>query len=228
MTRWATIRHLVVRTVLALFIYNTSAWLVGKVAYGIEYLLAWLGDASLWNVLHAHPFAKSVGVGIAAGFIPFQLWLTLSGFIRAEVPEFLEKLNLERMKSWMVVLYSPILAISVLGWVDDWIAMRARTMTVLQDSSTMPVWRMFDGFFSTNCRNVSDYRLDLWTDNFAFQCTMHVLIISTFLTAAGYSLTPWIKSRIPRKTWTEDLTIEEAAQAESDPLNSHNSKEKAQ
>jgi hypothetical protein len=220
MIRWPAVRRLVVRTVLALFIFTTSAWLVGRAVYAIEYFLAWLGAADLWRVLHAHPLARSIGVGFAAGLIPLQLWLSVSGFIRADVPESLRKLELEKMKSWMFVLYSPILMASLFLWAHDWIAMHARSVTVLQDSSAAPVWRLFEGFFSTNCRNVDDIRLDLWTDNFALQCSTHVTMISIFLMAAGYSIAPWIRSRVPEKSWAESPAGDEVDQEKSQLSNS--------
>jgi hypothetical protein len=228
MFSWPAIRRLVIRTVFALFICSSSVWLVGKAIYAAEYFLARLGTPDLWRVLHAHPFTKSIGAGILAGLIPLQVWLTLSGFIRAEVPGFLRKLDLEGMKPWMVLIYSPFLGIAIFEWCMDWAALHARTITVLRDSSTRPVWQMFEGFFSTNCQDASDIRLDLWTDNFTLQCSVHILMISAFLTAVGYSLAPWIRSRVPQKDWTERPVSGETNQEEADSTNSPTSNEQAQ
>jgi hypothetical protein len=100
-------------------------------------------------------------------------------------------------------------------------------MTILQDSTAMPVWRMFDGFFSESCRNVSDNRLDLWNDNFRMQCNVHVLTISMLLMAAGYSLAPLIRSRIPDESWAEDEAIGETTQQEDDITDPITTDEKA-
>jgi hypothetical protein len=227
MFSWHSIPRLTVRALFAVFIFNSSAWLVGRTVYVAEYLLAEVGAPEWWRILHAHPFGRSIAVGILAALIPLQLWLTLSGFIRASVPEFLEKLQLDRMKPWVVVLYSPIFAVALVGWIVAWFAMRARTMTILQDSTAMPVWRMFDGFFSESCRNVSDNRLDLWNDNFRMQCNVHVLTISMLLMAAGYSLAPLIRSRIPDESWAEDAAIGETTQQEDDITDPITTDEKA-
>jgi hypothetical protein len=75
--------------------------------------------------------------------------------------------------------------------------MHSKRVTVFQETSSVPpISTIFEGFFSTNCRNVSDVRLDLWGDNFLFRCTIHVLLISAFLTTAGYSLAPVIRAHL--------------------------------
>jgi hypothetical protein len=213
-------RRLIVRVVFSLLVYNTSVWLVGRTANAAAYLLAKAGTPELWDLFHGHPFAKSMGIGIIAGLIPFQLWLTLSGFIRVEVPEFLRKLELDQMKLWIILFYSPILVMALVEWVVDWFAMHSRTLSVLQDSSSMPIWRMFDTFFATSCRNIFDIRLDLWTDNFAYQCAIHVLMISAFLMATGYSIAPSLRSQLLRRVWVEHPATVEVAQDEAEPTKS--------
>jgi hypothetical protein len=88
------------------------------------------------------------------------------------------------------------MALALLQWVIDWNAMHSKGVTVLQESSSMPISAIFEGFFSTNCRNVSDVRVDLWTDNFRYQCAIHVMQISIFLTAAAYSLAPFARAHL--------------------------------
>jgi len=131
-----------------------------------------------------------------AGLIPLEVWLSVSGFFSVNIPEFLRKLDLERMKVWIVALYSPIMILALLNWLIDWYAIYSKRVTVLAEGSPVPISTIFDGFFSTNCRNVSDSRLDLWSDNFLFHCTIHIQLISAFLMAAGYSLAPVIRARL--------------------------------
>jgi hypothetical protein len=132
--------------------------------------------------------------GLFAGFIPLEVWLSVSGFFSADIPEFLKKLDLERMKIWVAAFFSPIMIVALLGWISDWHAMHSKRATVLQESSSAPISTIFQGFFSTNCKNVSDVRLDLWSDNFSFHCATHIQLISIFLTASGYSLAPVIRA----------------------------------
>lgn len=221
-------QRLIVRVISSLLVYNTSVWLVGKISNAVADLLAKAGTPELWDFFHVHPFAKSIGIGIIAGLIPLELWLNISGLIRVEVPEFLRKLELDRMKPWIVLLYSPVLVMAIAGWVIDWFAMHSRTLSVLQNSSSISIWGMFDGFFSTSCRNVFDNRLDLWTDNFALQCAMHVLMISIFLMAAGYSIAPSIKSQLLKRAWAEHPATEDVTQEETQPTNSVTPNEQTQ
>jgi len=218
-------KRLVVRVVLALFIYNSSVWLIGKLTFAVSYLLAKSGAPELWSLLAEHPFAKSIAVGIGAGLIPFELWLTLSGLIRAEVPKFLRELELDQLKRWLVVIYSPVLALAALAWVHDWSEMNSKNRSVFQFSSPMPVSHMFDGFFATNCGIVYDNRLSLWPDNFYFHCSFHVLMISTFLMAAGYSLTPSIISALPSRGDNAPPVTGNVAHDEVEPTNSVSSNE---
>jgi len=131
-----------------------------------------------------------------AGLIPLEVWLSVSGFFSVNIPEFLRKLDLERMKVWIVALYSPIMILALLNWLIDWYAIYSKRVTVLAEGSPVPISTIFDGFFSTNCRNVSDSRLDLWSDNFLLHCTIHVRLISAFLMTAGYSLAPLIRAHL--------------------------------
>jgi hypothetical protein len=154
------------------------------------------GSPELWDVLHQHPFGRGIVTGLLAGLIPLEFWLSVSGFFSAEIPEFLKRLDLERMKVWIAAIYSPIMILALLTWLIDWYAIYSKRVTVLAGGSSVPISTIFDGFFSTNCRNVSDSRLDLWSDNFLFHCTIHIQLISAFLMAAGYSLAPVIRARL--------------------------------
>ncbi|HTB95786.1 MAG TPA: hypothetical protein VK716_02160 [Terracidiphilus sp.] len=211
-------RWLIIRILLAFFIFNTTAWLLGRAFYAASYLLARNGAPELWEVLHQYPFGKSIAIGLLAGLVPFELWLIASGFIRREILDFLAKLELDRMKPWLVVMYSPVLFMAIADWVMDWNAMHSRTISVLGDSPTMPIWKIYEGFFSTTCQNLNlgDHRLDLWNENFTYQCTVHVLTLSTFIMAAGYSIAPFLKSRLPDKEWAKPQEIDFEAKVEAE------------
>ena len=166
-------------------------------------------------VLRQHPFSSGVLIGLVSGLIPLDFWLSVSGFFRADILEFLKKLDLEEMKKWVFVIFSPFMIMTVLDWVIDWHAMHSRQLTVLSNSSSMPISTMFDGFFSTNCRNVSDVRLDIWTNNFDYQCSVHILWVSSLLTAAGYSLAPWIRAHLQP---TQMIDLDEPVAESSDAI----------
>ena len=197
-------KRLFLRVIVCVFVYTTSVWVLGRTASALAYLLSKAGSPELWEVLHQHPFGRGIVTGLLAGLIPLEVWLSVSGFFSAEIPEFLKKLDLERMKVWIVALYSPIMIMVLLTWLIDWYAVHSKRVTVLQESSSVPISTIFEGFFSTNCRNVSDSRLDLWSDNFLFHCTIHIRLISTFLMAAGYSLAPVIRAHLQPTPVTED------------------------
>jgi hypothetical protein len=221
-------RHLVIRIVFALLIFNTSAWLIRRMANVVAYFLAKGGTPDLWNLLRDHPFGTSIAIGVLAGLIPLEIWLAISGLVRAEVPELLRKLDLDQMKRWTVVLYSPVFAMTLFSWVHDWFAMRSKFQSVLQANSPMPISRMFEGFFASNCRDVYDNRLNLWTDNFAFQCTLHTMMISTLLMTAGYSMAPFLRSGFSHGTMAKNAAIEPATHEEDEPENTLTSEEQAQ
>lgn len=185
-------RRLVLRSSLCVLIYLPSVWIVGRVTNAVAYLTARSGESGIWEAVHQHPFGRSIVVGFLAGLIPLQLWLSVSGYLRAEIPDFLNRLELEQMKRWVVALFSPLIVLEFLTWIIDWSATHSKRVTVLAESSSMPLSTMFEGFFSTECRNVSDIRLDLWSDNFIYHCMAHISVISAFLTAAGYSLAPLV------------------------------------
>jgi hypothetical protein len=155
------------------------------------------GSPELWVALHQHPFGRGFLQGLLAGLIPLEVWLSISGFFSADIPEFLKKMDLERMKIWVVAIFSPIMVMVLFTWLMDWYATHSKRVTVLQESSSLPpISTLFEGFFSTNCRNVSDIRLDLWGDNFLFHCAIHIQLISVFLMTAGYSLAPVIRAHL--------------------------------
>ncbi len=108
------------------------------------------------------------------------------------------------MKIWVAAIYSPIMIMVLLTWLIDWYAMHSKRVTVLQDSSSVPIPTIFEGFFSTNCKNVSDSRLDLWSDNFLFHCTIHIQLIAAYLTTVGYSLAPIIRAHLQPTQMAED------------------------
>jgi hypothetical protein len=208
-------QRLFLRVVLGVFVYTTSVWILGRTADACAYLLSKVGSSELWAVLHQHPFGRGILLGLLAGLIPLELWLSVSGFFSANIPEFLKRLDLERMKIWVVALLSPIMIVALTSWVIDWYEMHSKRMTVLQESSSMPISAIFEGFFSTNCRNVSDVRLDMWSDNFLIQCSIHIHLISTFLMAAGYSLAPVIRAHLQPTQMTE---YEESVAGSSDEI----------
>jgi hypothetical protein len=210
-------KRLFLRVIVCVFVYNTSVWALGRTASALAYLLAKAGSPELWEVLHQYPFGRAILTGLLAGFIPLEVWLSVSGFFNADIPQFLKKLDLERMKIWIIAIYSPIMILALLNWLIDWNAMHSRGVTVLHESSSVPISEIFEGFFSTNCRNVSDARLNLWSDNFLFHCTIHIQLISVFLMAAGYSLAPIIRAHLEPTQMTEP---EEPVTDSSDEIDS--------
>ncbi len=192
MRRWA------LRIVLCLVIYFNSVWIIQKTLDALAYLTARSGADGLWQAIHEYPFGKALAVGFIAGLIPLQFWLSVSGFFSSELPEFLKKLELEKMKRWVAVLLSPVILIAVVVWIIDWEVMHSKTASVLVDGSSAPISSIFQGFLSTDCKNVSDTRLEIWPDNFWFHCMMHVQLILAYFIAAGYSLAPWIRHGISR------------------------------
>jgi hypothetical protein len=196
-------RRLISRVVLCLFVYFISVFVLGRTFDAVANLLAKAGSPELWTVLHQHPFGRGILIGLLAGLMPLDFWLSVSGFFSADISEFLRKLELEQMKKWVVVLFSPFM-VAVLGeWIIDWHKMHSKQLTVLSKSSSMPISTIFEGFFSTSCRNVSDVRLDMWGDNFQYQCSLHILWVSVLLMTAGYSLAPWIRARLQPTQMTE-------------------------
>jgi hypothetical protein len=191
-------RKIALKLVLSILVYSVSVTTVRGLANAIAYLMAKGGSADLWRILHEHPLGRSICLGFLAGLIPLQSLLAASGFFRQDIPDFLKKLDLEGMKRYVVILASPAAVVALWQWVSDWLAMHSKHVTVFQESSTINLSRMFEGFFSENCRNVSDLRLDLWSDNFPMQCVVHVVQISIFLTAAAYSLAPWVRDHFPK------------------------------
>lgn len=167
-------RRLISRIVLGLFIYFTSVFVLGRSFDGVANFLAKIGAPDLRVALHQHPFGRGLLIGLLAGLVPLEFWLSVSGFFRADVPQFLKNLDLEQMKKWAIVFFSPFMIMALLEWAVDWHAMHSKQLTVLSESSSMPISTIFEGFFATNCRNVSDVRLDLWSDNFQFHCSLHM------------------------------------------------------
>lgn len=196
-------RRLFLRVIVCVFIYTTSVWALGRTAVALAYLLSIAGSPELWVALHQHPFGRGFLQGLLAGLIPLEVWLSVSGFFSADIPEFLRKLDLERMKVWIAAIYSPIMILALLTWLIDWYAIYSKRVTVLAESSSVSISTIFEGFFSTNCRNVSDTRLDMWSDNFLLHCTIHIQLISAFLMAAGYSLAPIIRAHLEPTQMTE-------------------------
>jgi hypothetical protein len=198
-------QRLFLRVVLCVFIYTTSVWILGRTADALAYLLSKVGSPELWVALHQYPFGRAIVTGFLAGLIPLEVWLSVSGFFSADIPEFLKKLDLEPMKTWVVAIYSPILIMALFSWLIDWYTMHSQGVTVLQEGSSVPpISTIFEGFFSTSCRDVSDSRLSLWSDNFLFHCTIHIQLISIFLMAAGYSLAPIIRAHLRPTQMTEE------------------------
>jgi hypothetical protein len=175
------------------------------------------GSPELWEVLHQHPFGRAIFTGLLAGLIPLEVWLSVSGFFSADIPEFLKKLDLERIKIWVAALYSPIMILALLSWLVDWHAMHSKRATVLAEAPSVPISTIFEGFFSTNCRNVSDVRLDLWSDNFLFHCTIRIQLISAFLMAAGYSVAPIIRASLQPTQMTDHDESATGSAEEADP-----------
>jgi len=94
-------------------------------------------------------------------------------------------------------MISPIMVLAVVQWLVSWTAMYSKQVTVLGGASPMPYGSIFDDFFSTDCRDASDARIDLWGNDFFYQCSVHIRLIAAFLTAVGYSLAPAIAAQIP-------------------------------
>jgi hypothetical protein len=189
-------RRRAIQIALSLFIYFSTVWIAGRCIDGLAYLTARLGASGLYGAVHQYPFHRALFVGLIAGLIPLQVLAAASGFLKGELPESLKKLELEGMKRWVVVLVSPILLMELMRWLTDWEEMRTRTASVLPGSTSAPNYRAFEGFLTTNCLNVIDVRLDIWPDNFWYRCTIHVLTLSAFFTAVGYSIAPWLRKHI--------------------------------
>ena len=188
--------RLTLRIVLCFLVYIVSLWIIGEAANAVAYLMEKGGSPELWRILHQHPFGRSIAVGFVAGLIPLRFLFSVSGFFRSDIPEFFRRLDLEKMKQWIVLLVSPVAVADLTQWISNWFAMHSKTVTALQEGSSMHLSQIFDGFFSDNCRNISDIRIDLWSDNFAYQCMLHVTQVSIFLTAVAYSLAPWVKQQL--------------------------------
>src|SRR5580658_6937584 len=144
---WAeshSMRRLISRVVLCLFVYFISVFVLGRTFDAVANLLAKAGSPELWTVLHQHPFGRGILIGLLAGLMPLDFWLSVSGFFSADISEFLRKLELEQMKKWVVVLFSPFM-VAVLGeWIIDWHKMHSKQLTVLSKSSSMPISTIFE------------------------------------------------------------------------------------
>jgi hypothetical protein len=208
-------RRLALRIVLCLVIYFNSVWIIQKTLNAAAYLTAKSGADGLWQAVHEYPFASSLAVGFIAGLIPLQFWVSVSGFFSSDLPEFLKKLELEKMKRWVVVLLSPVFLMAIGGWIIDWETMHSEKVSVLAGSLSAPISSIFEGFLSETCKNVSDVRLDIWPDNFWFRCMLHIQLVSVCLITAGYSLAPWFRQGISRDLATsadaEDPEFETAS-----------------
>ena len=190
--------RLILRIVLTFVIYNITVSIVSNLANGAALLLAKSGSPDFWMILHQYPMGKWIALGFLAGLIPLQFLFSVSGFLRSHLPECFNGLALEKMKRWMVVLASPVAIIALVQWISDWLGMRSKSATVLTGNPPMHLSKMFEGFFSSNCRAVSDIRHSLWTDDFSHQCMIHVLELTIFFTAAAYSVAPWVRERFLR------------------------------
>ena len=184
----------ILQVAISFVIYLLSVWIVSSTADTLANLMAKIGSPELWVFLRQHFLGQSIAVGFLAGLIPLRLFLSVSGYFRPDVPEFFKKLDLEEMKRWIVVLVSPIAFLVLAQWMHDWSAMRSRTASV-QDGLSMHFSEMVEAFFSGNCKDPSDIRIDLWVDSFSYQCMVHVLQVSVFLQAAAYSLAPWARQQ---------------------------------
>jgi hypothetical protein len=190
--------RLVLRIVLSFVVYSITMQITGAVANTLAQLFAKGGAPDLWRILHRHAFGRSVVIGFLAGLIPLEFLISASGYFRSTLPDFFRRLDLENAKKWIVVLVSPVALIALAHWISDWFAMSSKTASVLKGGSPLHFSQLFDGFFSDNCKYVTDMRIGLWGDDFGYQCMVHVLQISIVLVSAAYSLAQWVKRRFPK------------------------------
>ncbi|MGH9600659.1 MAG: hypothetical protein ACRD27_12405 [Terracidiphilus sp.] len=187
---------MIVRIVLCLVVYFISQEIMWRMLDFAGYVTAKSGAPGLLQALRLHPFERSAAVGLLAGFIPLNFWISIFGYFKADIPRWLRSLELDRMKYWVVVLISPMWGVALTQWVIDWNAMHSKHLTVLSGSSSAPISAIFEGFFSTNCTNVSDIRLDLWGNDFQYKCALHLIYVSIFFSAAAYSLAPFVRASL--------------------------------
>jgi hypothetical protein len=185
----------VLKIVLSFVIYSVTVFVARSLLNGAAFLLTKGGSPELWMFLHQHLLGKSIAIGFLAGLIPLEFLLSISGFFKSKVSNHLSRLDLEKMKRWIVVLASPVAIVALGEWIRDWFTLRSKLTTVLTEGPSVPISRMFEGFCSASCRNVSDIRLELWGDNFAYRCMVHTLELSIICSTAAYSLAPWVRQQ---------------------------------
>lgn len=173
--------------------YIISVDVVGRLTNGVAYLLMKGGSKDAWQLIHMHPLGRALMVGLLAGFVPSKIWLAASGFINSRYPRLLRRLNPDSLKRWMFAFFSPVMFLAVAGWVIDWLALRNQHSSALQTASPYPLATIFQGFLSTNCSDAFDWRVELWGDRFAFDCLIHVQLISIWTLTIGYSLAPFAR-----------------------------------
>jgi len=189
----------ILRIVLIFVIYNVTIDAVSALADGMALFLARSGSPEPWRILHRYLFWKWIAVGFLAGLVPLEFLFSAARLFKSRILGYLNGLGLEGMKRWVVVLCSPVVIMGLLDWAHDLFALRSRLANGLTNSPSMQVSRMFEGFFSTSCRNVSDFRLELWGDNFGYRCAVHVLQLTIFFTGAAYSLAPWVRKQFLKR-----------------------------
>jgi hypothetical protein len=188
--------RLILRIVLSFVIYNITLFVTRSLVNAAAFLLVKGGSPELWIFLHQHLLGKSIAIGFLAGLIPIEFLFSVSGFFRSNFSQYLRGLDLEKMKRWIIVLTSPVAIVALGMWISDWFTLRSNLTSVLTEGPSLPISRMFEGFFSASCGNVSDIRLELWGDNFAYRCMVHALELSIICSAAAYSLAPWVRQQL--------------------------------
>jgi hypothetical protein len=184
------------RFFLCIFFYFTSVWVVGRLASAAAYMFVKGHSLVLWQLQHEHPFGNALVVGFLAGMVPLETWLAASGLIDRRITVFLRRLRPDRLKPWICVFLSPLILLAVLSWTIDWFDMNSRHSSVLQTTAPYPMSVFFEGFLSSNCSDLADWRGDMWGDRYVFRCTTHVQLISAWVLALGYSLVPIVFRRV--------------------------------
>jgi hypothetical protein len=188
-------QRLIVRIFMSLLFYNTSVWIVGRLADALGYLFVKGGSSDLWQLFHQHPFGRAILVGFLAGWVPLETWLAASGLMNRRIKLHLRRLKLNRLKQWIVVIYSPVLLFVFGGWTIQWFENRGQYSSVLQTASGYPASEFFRGFLSIDCAKAGGIGESFWGGN-ALSCMIHVQLISIWLFAVGYSLAPLARKRV--------------------------------
>jgi len=189
MPRW------IPRFLLCIFFYCISIYVVGRLVNVLAYVLTKGSSPELWQLLHQHVFVRSFVVGLLAGIVPFRMWIAAAGIFNPNHARLLKRINPDRLKPWVFVYLSPAIVTALVSWSMQWYENSSQSLSVLRTTSPYRFSEFFNGFFSTDCSNVSESSA-FWRDGYGLGCMVHVQQIAIWLTAVGYSLAPVVRKRV--------------------------------